>query len=197
MIFDGYDLAMRLTEILRTWNADRGFGFIAPTHGGPELFVHVKAFPQDGTHPSVGERLTYELGRGNDGKPRAVNVVRAAIGNKGRSSKARAERVPSKNSWLGSLLVLGLLVGGAYYGYTRFKAFQHRLALESSPVVRDTAPADIGAPGRHCDGRTWCSEMTSCAEAKWFINNCPGTRMDGNHDGTPCEQQWCTSPFAK
>ena len=165
MIFDGYDLAMRLTEILRTWNADRGFGFIAPTHGGPELFVHVKAFPQDGTHPSVGERLTYELGRGNDGKPRAVNVVRAAIGNKGRTSKARVERAPSASSWFGSLLVLGLLVGGAYYGYSRFAAYQHRLALENSPVLREHKPIDIGAPGRHCDGRTRCSEMTSCAEA--------------------------------
>jgi hypothetical protein len=40
--------------------------------------------------------------------------------------------------------------------------------------------------------RTWCSQMTSCAEATWFINHCPGTKMDGNHDGVPCEQQWCT-----
>jgi hypothetical protein len=39
--------------------------------------------------------------------------------------------------------------------------------------------------------------MTSCAEAKFFLNNCPGTKMDGNNDGIPCEQQWCPSPFAK
>ena len=181
---------MRLTGIVRTWHADRGFGFLAPTHGGPELFVHISAFPQDGTHPSVGERLTYELGRGTDGKPRAVSVVRAAIGNKPRTSKARVDRAPSTSNWFGSLLVLCLLAGGANYGYSRFKAYQHRLALESSPVVQKKAPVDIAAPGRRCDGRTSCSEMTSCAEAKWFINHCPGTRMDGNHDGTPCEQQW-------
>ena len=48
-----------------------------------------------------------------------------------------------------------------------------------------------------CDGRTMCSQMTSCAEAKYFLRNCPGTKMDGNHDGVPCEQQWCTSPWAK
>ena len=42
-----------------------------------------------------------------------------------------------------------------------------------------------------CDGREYCSQMTSCEEAKWFINNCPNTKMDGNHDGVPCERQWC------
>jgi hypothetical protein len=33
--------------------------------------------------------------------------------------------------------------------------------------------------------------MTSCAEARYFLANCPDTRMDGNNDGEPCEQQWC------
>jgi hypothetical protein len=33
--------------------------------------------------------------------------------------------------------------------------------------------------------------MTSCAEANWFLKNCPGTKMDGNNDGIPCEKQWC------
>jgi hypothetical protein len=42
-----------------------------------------------------------------------------------------------------------------------------------------------------CDGRTHCSQMTSCEEATWFINHCPGTKMDGGNDGVPCESQWC------
>ena len=42
-----------------------------------------------------------------------------------------------------------------------------------------------------CDGRTHCSHMTSCEEAKFFLKNCPGTKMDGNNDGVPCERQWC------
>jgi hypothetical protein len=42
-----------------------------------------------------------------------------------------------------------------------------------------------------CDGRTHCSQMTSCEEAKFFIKNCPNTKMDGNNDGIPCEKQWC------
>jgi len=42
-----------------------------------------------------------------------------------------------------------------------------------------------------CDGRKYCSQMTSCDEATFFINNCPNTKMDGNNDGVPCEKQWC------
>lgn len=42
-----------------------------------------------------------------------------------------------------------------------------------------------------CDGRIYCSQMTSCQEAKFFLRNCPGTKMDGNNDGVPCEKQWC------
>ena len=42
-----------------------------------------------------------------------------------------------------------------------------------------------------CDGREYCSQMTSCEEATYFINYCPHTKMDGNNDGVPCEKQWC------
>ena len=42
-----------------------------------------------------------------------------------------------------------------------------------------------------CDGRKYCSQMNSCEEATFFINNCPNTKMDGDHDGVPCERQWC------
>jgi Excalibur calcium-binding domain len=43
-----------------------------------------------------------------------------------------------------------------------------------------------------CDGRKYCSQMKSCAEAKYFLANCPGVKMDGDKDGTPCEKQWCS-----
>lgn len=62
-------------------------------------------------------------------------------------------------------------------------------------LIRDV-PASAAAPGFsaaafHCDGRTHCSEMTSCEEAMYFLRHCPGVKMDGNGDGVPCEQQWC------
>ena len=41
-----------------------------------------------------------------------------------------------------------------------------------------------------CDGRVHCSQMKSYDEAVFFINNCPGTKMDGDGDGDPCEGQF-------
>jgi len=45
---------------------------------------------------------------------------------------------------------------------------------------------------RRCDGRQHCSQMTSCDEATFFIKNCPDTKTDGDRDGVPCQEQWCS-----
>lgn len=50
---------------------------------------------------------------------------------------------------------------------------------------------DTGHYNFQCRGKTYCSEMSSCAEAKFYLLNCPGTKIDGDHDGIPCEKQWC------
>lgn len=63
-------------------------------------------------------------------------------------------------------------------------------ATRSNPPPRSQRNSD--ASGQYkCDGRTYCSQMTSCAEATYFLRNCPGVKMDGDHDGIPCEMQWC------
>lgn len=57
---------------------------------------------------------------------------------------------------------------------------------EAQPVER---------PNFTCDGRQYCSQMTSCEEAIYFLENCPNVKMDGERngkgDGIPCERQWC------
>ncbi|MGZ5437239.1 MAG: excalibur calcium-binding domain-containing protein [Halobacteriota archaeon] len=55
---------------------------------------------------------------------------------------------------------------------------------------RPQQPVPNQTPFR-CEGKTHCSEMSSCAEATFYIKNCPGTKMDGDGDGVPCESQWC------
>jgi len=42
-----------------------------------------------------------------------------------------------------------------------------------------------------CTGKTRCTEMKSCAEATYYLRNCPGIEMDGDGDGIPCEEQHC------
>jgi hypothetical protein len=62
---------------------------------------------------------------------------------------------------------------------------------DSNSSFSGSNKASNNASGFKCDGRTSCSQMASCEEAKYFLKNCPNTKMDGNHDGIPCEEQWC------
>jgi len=65
---------MRFTGTLKTWNDERGFGFIEPTQGGQELFVHIKDFPAGTGRPSVGQTMTFEVQSKPDGKKKARAV---------------------------------------------------------------------------------------------------------------------------
>ena len=72
-----------------------------------------------------------------------------------------------------------------------FVSFQHTAASIPSWPAALAAPSSTPSQLFSCDGRTKCSQMTSCAEAKYFLDYCPGTTMDGNHDGVPCQSPWC------
>jgi len=65
---------MRFDGKLRSWNDERGFGFIEPLQGGQEIFVHIKAFPPGMSRPTVGLALTFEVEIGPQGKKRARSV---------------------------------------------------------------------------------------------------------------------------
>jgi hypothetical protein len=86
-----------------------------------------------------------------------------------------------------NIILLALLVSVGWYGYSQYQRRAHIPLTDETP-----APARSAPEGRFkCDGRIYCSQMTSCAEATYFLQNCPGTKMDGNNDGIPCEKQWC------
>ena len=57
-----------------------------------------------------------------------------------------------------------------------------------APLFESKRPAQSSFS---CDGRQHCSQMTSCEEAHFFLKNCPNTKMDGDHDGKPCERGPC------
>ena len=186
---------MRIEGTLSKWNDDRGFGFITPAQGGQDVFVHISVFPRDGVRPTLGERLTFEIETDKNGKKRAKNLLcpqRPTVVRTSSPRRSPSYRRKERPGFFGRAIPLLILVGLGAYGYGEYS---RRVApLPVTAAVPETQEAS--SPYR-CDGRTHCSQMTSCTEATFFLRNCPNTEMDGNHDGVPCEQQWCTSPFAK
>ena len=95
-----------------------------------------------------------------------------------------------------NIILIALLIAASFYGYAKYKGMH--LPGESTVIANATVaqfpelPEASSSPTQFkCDGRTHCSQMTSCAEATHFINHCPNTQMDGDNDGQPCESQWC------
>lgn len=60
---------------VKWFDADKGFGFIAPDDGGKDLFVHHSAIQMDG-YRTLAEKARVEFDREDDtGKgPKATNV---------------------------------------------------------------------------------------------------------------------------
>lgn len=52
-----------------------------------------------------------------------------------------------------------------------------------------TIPVSTGSSFQ-CQGKEHCSQMSSKEEAQFYLDHCPNVKVDGDHDGIPCEQQF-------
>lgn len=66
---------MSITGTVKFFNADKGYGFIAPENGGADAFVHISAVERAGMITlNQDQRVTYELEQDRRGKMAAVNL---------------------------------------------------------------------------------------------------------------------------
>ncbi len=66
------------TGTVKFFNAAKGFGFIEPEDGSKDAFVHISAVERAGMSSlSEGQKLTYDVEPGRDGKSSAENLKAA------------------------------------------------------------------------------------------------------------------------
>ena len=106
---------MRFDGTLKTWNDERGFGFIEPDQGGQEVFAHIKAFGVGNARPVAGQRLSFEVELGPQGKKRARNVEPLRATRRGKPPRPES---PAPWSAASVLAIPGLV---AVYGWVAVK----------------------------------------------------------------------------
>ncbi len=66
------------TGTVKWFNAQKGYGFIQPDDGSKDVFVHVTAVERANLSSlHEGQKLSYDLERGQQGKSSAVNLKSA------------------------------------------------------------------------------------------------------------------------
>jgi len=64
-----------ITGTVKFFNSTKGFGFITPEDGSKDAFVHISAVERSGLSGlDEGQKVTYELEQGRDGRSSATNL---------------------------------------------------------------------------------------------------------------------------
>jgi CspA family cold shock protein len=64
------------TGTVKWFNPNKGYGFIQPSDGSPDAFVHISAVERAGLRSlREGQKIEYDLAPGRDGKSSAENLV--------------------------------------------------------------------------------------------------------------------------
>ncbi|MGI2185632.1 excalibur calcium-binding domain-containing protein [Shewanella oncorhynchi] len=187
-----------------------------------DVFIHISVLKKMARKPIVGDSILFQTEVQNDGKRKAViasiegvAVVAASATTRSHSHiQSRNENFNNKNkahyhsprkSSFNTIIPLLIIVAIVIFGFKQYQEFNEAPAIDEVPVLtnEDTQPMPMyetkartqatATPRFQCEaGKTHCSHMSSCAEATFYIQNCPNTQMDGDDDGIPCERQWCS-----
>ena len=190
--------------LLKAWNDEKGFGFIKSDTLAHDTFIHISALKHMSRKPKVGDTIYFEVATQPDGKTKAINCrIEGVAALKVTHKKSNHHRVAKSNftdSFLGKVASISIIAVLCFVAVNKYSHYKSNEQFNNpTPVITnaDLATFDEQYPkivipkstqNFTCDGRQHCSQMTSRAEAVFFINNCPNTKMDGDRDGDPCER---------
>jgi cold shock CspA family protein len=193
-------VGMRRQGKIVEWNDARGFGFVL-WHGGDErAFAHISAFADRRARPAVGDVVTYETIADPQNRMQATDIRyagAAAVARQRPQRTARHRHAPGLLQQVpGALFFLAIIAGVVWYQHGQ----QGQALADEAAAEQHRAEADASLSRRFsCMGKQYCSQMTSCDEARFYLAHCPNTKLDGegHGDGVPCESQWCTSEWSR
>lgn len=186
---------------LISWNDSKGFGFIKSESFERDMFIHISSLKSMSRKPKTNDFIYFDVEKQPDGKSKATNcriegVLALKQTSKSNSYKKKSSSVASNFFSITVVVVLIL------FGYQRLgsKVDRYTPSTNSEPQIveqfRYTSSPNVEPQiiektypisSFSCDGRQHCSQMNSRAEAVYFIRHCPNTKMDGDRDGIPCE----------
>jgi uncharacterized membrane protein YsdA (DUF1294 family)/cold shock CspA family protein len=68
---------MRTQGKITHWNEEKGYGFIVPSSGAKQVFVHIRAFKNRQKPPQLNQLVSFAMSTDKQGRPCAVRVTRA------------------------------------------------------------------------------------------------------------------------
>lgn len=205
---------MMLKGTLKRWSDEQGFGFLQTEGTSEDVFIHISALKNLPRRPMTGDIIIFSLETDDKGRKRAVNAsiegmksvftarkIEKPDVNFSRKPPFNKRSIPRQRSHsphkegFPSFISLFFLLAVVFFGYKSYseKSFNSPApaAIETDFEPVEVQPHEPNISPFKCEGKTRCTQMTSCEEAMFYLNHCPGTITDGDHDGLPCEDQWC------
>jgi len=210
------NMEMKKGKLIR-WIDDKGFGFIKQENSQNDIFIHISELKGMSRKPVIGDTIHYQIGTDSNAKTRAVNAKiegvsqtltltplkhkntrektftansktkKIELPKHFNSANKRVYRKSIKPQKSSNFLPIIVAIGICVFLYNKF-SIDKNIVAQIQPQIKAQPIKHIER--FHCEGKVWCSEMSSYAEAVFYIQNCPGTKMDGDGDGQPCERQF-------
>lgn len=170
---------------LTKWDNSKGFGFIKTPELKSNTFIHISTLKHMNRKPKQGDYIHFDIEQHN-GKYRAINSRIEGVKTIAVYEGSKNHKTRSSNKLIYGIMLIGITV--FIFQRINLRKINQTSDTQLSPELFIPDPTKvIQTHSFTCDGRQHCSQMRSRAEAEYFNNHCPNTKMDGDSDGIPCE----------